>query len=114
MQTQRCERLTGFLVSRCLEQFSCTYRKAMKPALHNLSLDISSASVARLTGNADAAYINAAGACKVHAFKLKTGNATINATGASQVSITANKKLNAVAVGGSAIAYKGEAIVTRK
>ncbi len=75
----------------------------------NLNINMRGASVMRISGSADNAVIEASGACKLNGFGLKVDIAKVEASGASHITITANKDFNANASGGSSIQYKGEA-----
>ncbi len=76
-----------------------------------MNIDISGASVTRLTGSANNANIDASGACKVNGFELKVSNGKLEATGASNITISVSNELTADASGGSTIQYKGNATV---
>ncbi len=82
-----------------------------KLAVKDFKLDISGASVANLTGIADNAAIEASGAAKVNGYNFEVKNGNVQASGASQIKITVSKELNVNASGGSAIHYKGTALV---
>lgn len=75
-----------------------------------LDLDISGASVARLSGTAKDGLIDASGACKVNSYDLSIGTCKISSSGASNIKVTVTGELNADASGGSNIYYKGNGI----
>lgn len=72
------------------------------------NLDISGASVARISGAAKNALIDASGACKVNAYDLLAESSKTNASGASTIRISATKELSASASGGANIYYRGD------
>lgn len=76
----------------------------------NLSMGVSGASVIRLSGSAENANIEASGAVRINAFELQVDNAKFDVTGASHITISVNKQLNANASGGSTIQYRGNAV----
>lgn len=86
----------------------------MKGAIqvNNLNLHMSGASVTRLTGSVKTLTVDASGACKVNGFDLQADNVKVEVSGASHVTLTANKELSANASGGSSIQYRGEPAVT--
>ncbi len=76
----------------------------------NLTLDASGASVLRLSGAAENANIEASGAVRVNAFELQVENGKFDVSGASHITISVNKELNANASGGATIQYRGSAV----
>ena len=72
-----------------------------------LNLDVSGASVARLSGSATEGLINGSGACRVNSYDLSIDRCKVSSSGASSVRVTVNSELNADASGGSNIYYKG-------
>ena len=76
----------------------------------NLNMGISGASVARLTGTAESANVEASGAIRINGYDLKVDNAKFDISGASHITISVNKELSANASGGSTIQYKGDAV----
>ena len=80
--------------------------------LKNLTINISGASVVRLTGNAETATISANGAAKINGFDLQVDKGKFNLSGASHITISVNKELTANASGGSSIQYRGDALAT--
>jgi hypothetical protein len=79
--------------------------------VEKLRLDASGASEIKLYGKATNTSFDANGACNIKAYDLLTDMCKITATGASNVRITVNKELNAVATGGSTIFYKGTGLI---
>jgi hypothetical protein len=73
----------------------------------SLNLGVSGASVARLSGSASDASIDASGACKVNSYDLSIERCKATSSGASNIRVTVNRELNADASGGSNIYYKG-------
>ncbi|HEX8277551.1 MAG TPA: DUF2807 domain-containing protein, partial [Segetibacter sp.] len=75
-----------------------------------LNLDISGASVARLSGAVKNAIIDASGACDVKSYDLSIETCRASSSGASSIKVTVTGELNADASGGSNIYYKGQGI----
>ena len=82
--------------------------------LQNFDLDMSGASVVRLAGSVSEGTIDASGASKINSYDLSFRKLKVNASGASQIRITAKEELAADASGGSTIYYKGDAIADIK
>jgi hypothetical protein len=78
--------------------------------VRNLNMGISGASVARLTGTAESANIEASGAVRINGYDLKVDNGKFDISGASHITISVNKELSANASGGSTIQYKGDGV----
>ncbi len=76
----------------------------------NLNMGVSGASVVRLSGIAENAIIEASGAVRVNAFELQVDRGKFDVSGASHITISVNKELNANASGGSTLQYRGSAI----
>ncbi|HEU5166745.1 MAG TPA: head GIN domain-containing protein [Chitinophagaceae bacterium] len=76
-----------------------------------LRFDISGASDATISGNAAELSIDASGASDFKGFDMVTNYCTTEASGASSVSITVNKELNAKASGASSVRFKGEGLI---
>jgi hypothetical protein len=76
----------------------------------NFNLGISGASVVRLTGTVENANIDASGAARINAFDLNVENGKFDISGASHLTISVNKELNANASGGSSLQYRGTAV----
>jgi hypothetical protein len=79
--------------------------------LHELSIDQSGASDITINGSVAKLTLEASGASDTKGFELVTDNCSIHASGASDISITVNKELNAHASGASSINYKGEGVI---
>ncbi len=77
----------------------------------NLSVDINGASDITLSGNAASIKVDASGASDFKGFDLVTNFCEAKASGASSVSITVNKELNATASGASDVRFKGEGLI---
>jgi hypothetical protein len=75
--------------------------------LNALSLDQSGASDATINGIVGDLQVDVSGASETKGYELITDNCNAKATGASDISITVNKELNAHASGASSINYKG-------
>jgi len=76
-----------------------------------LTIDISGASDITLNGNAANVDIEASGASDFKGFEFITNFCDAKASGASSVSITVNKELNANASGASTVKFKGEGLI---
>jgi len=76
----------------------------------NLNMSVSGASVVRLSGTAENAIIEASGAVRVNAFELQVDKGKLDVSGASHITISVNKELNANASGGSTLQYRGNAV----
>lgn len=79
--------------------------------LEKFRLSASGASNVRVGGKADNLFMDASGACTIKAYELSADLCKIDASGASNIRITVNKELNAVASGGSTIYYKGTGLI---
>jgi Putative auto-transporter adhesin, head GIN domain len=77
----------------------------------NLSINISGASDITMSGNAANLKVEASGASDFKGFELVTNYCEARASGASSVSITVNKELNANASGASDVKFKGEGLI---
>ena len=80
-------------------------------AVTKLKISTSGASNMKISGTADNTEFDANGACSVKAYDLKTDMCKIDASGASNIRVTVNKELNAVASGGSTIYYRGTGLI---
>ncbi|HVX50701.1 MAG TPA: head GIN domain-containing protein [Chitinophagaceae bacterium] len=78
----------------------------------NIKFNLSGASQADISGKSDGLTIEATGASEFKGFSLMTESCKAEASGASTINITVNKKLDAQASGASSIGYKGEAVIT--
>lgn len=76
-----------------------------------LTMDISGASDATILGAAATLNIEASGASDFKGYELVTNYCDAKASGASSVSITVNKELNANASGASSVRFKGEGLI---
>lgn len=76
-----------------------------------LSIDVSGASDMTLTGNATNLDVEASGASDFKGFEFTTSFCNAHASGASSVSVTVNKELNATASGASSVKFKGEGLI---
>jgi hypothetical protein len=79
--------------------------------LNELAIDQSGASDVTINGIAGTLTIEASGASDTKGYDLVTDNCSVHASGASGISITVNKELNAHASGASSINYKGEGVI---
>jgi hypothetical protein len=76
-----------------------------------VKLEASGASSLELSGSLDVLSMEVSGASSVKAFSLTVANCSIDASGASAVSITATSALKMEASGASSIGYKGTAAI---
>lgn len=76
-----------------------------------LTMDLSGASDVNISGTASVVNIESSGASDVKAYGLVTDVCTAKASGASDVSITVNKEMNAHASGASDISFKGQGVI---
>lgn len=76
-----------------------------------LVVTLSGASNITLSGTAETAKIEASGASDFKGFDLLTSFCDAKASGASSVSITVQKELNASASGASSVHFKGEGLI---
>jgi Putative auto-transporter adhesin, head GIN domain len=79
--------------------------------LNQLALNQSGASDVSINGMVNVLTIRATGASDVKGFDLISDTCTAQASGASDISISVNKELNAHASGASSINYKGDAVI---
>jgi len=77
----------------------------------NLKVDLNGASDITLSGDAANLKVDASGASDFKGFELVTNYCEAKASGASSVSITVNKELNANASGASDVRFKGEGLI---
>lgn len=80
--------------------------------LQELSLNQSGSSDSHISGRADSVNILVSGASDVKGYDLITEYCEANASGASDIQLTVNKEINAVASGSSDIVYKGSATIS--
>ena len=81
--------------------------------LETLRVDATGSSDIYLQGHAAAARIRLSGSSDVKSFDFDADVVDIDASGSSDVNITANKELRVKASGSSDVIYKGNALVTR-
>ena len=74
-----------------------------------LSIDFSGASEIKLTGNANSFTISLSGASELSASALKTKNAKLDISGASEVNINVSEKIEGSLSGASSVHVKGGA-----
>lgn len=77
--------------------------------LQELSINQSGSSDSQISGRADKVSILVSGASDVKGYDLITDYCEANASGASDIQLTVNKEINAIASGSSDISYKGTA-----
>lgn len=80
--------------------------------LQELSLNQSGSSDSQISGRADKINILISGASDVKGYDLITDYCEANASGASDIQLTVNKEINAIASGSSDINYRGSATVS--
>ncbi len=78
----------------------------------DLKFVLSGASQANIEGASSDMYVDASGASDFKGYGFQTESCRAEASGASSIDITVNKKLDAEASGASSIGYKGEAVIT--
>ncbi len=78
----------------------------------NITIDCSGASNVELTGNVDDLAIECSGASDAKLYNLNAKGATIQASGASEVSVNVSQLLKMTASGASSIHYRGDAKIT--
>jgi hypothetical protein len=79
--------------------------------LNTLMIDQSGASDVTINGMVSSLTISASGASDTKGYDLVSDNCSAQASGASDISVTVNKELNAHASGASSINYKGEGVI---
>jgi hypothetical protein len=77
----------------------------------NLTMDLSGASDAKLSGTAAEMKIDASGASSFKGFDFSVDICNAEASGASDIKITVNKELSANASGASDVNYKGGGVI---
>ncbi|MHA4810520.1 head GIN domain-containing protein [Flavitalea flava] len=82
-----------------------------KVAIRDLSIVQSGGSDLFLSGTASILSVHASGGSDLHGYDLLTSECHVEASGGSDVNITANKELSVHASGGSDVFYKGEAVM---
>lgn len=88
-----------------------TVKAALKVA--ELKAELSGASKGLLTGTAESAKIECNGASDLSAYKLNIANASIEASGASDIKVSVTGDLRADASGASSIRYKGNGVASK-
>lgn len=78
----------------------------------SLSFDISGASVAEISGSTNSLYVESSGASSFRGYDLTSEKCKTHASGASGISVTVSRELEAEATGASTIGYKGDAVIT--
>jgi hypothetical protein len=83
-----------------------------KVDVDDLKAGASGGSDVHISGSAKKVDIHASGGSDFRGFDLVVENCTVDASGGSDISITANKELNVETSGGSDVHYKGTAVIT--
>ncbi len=78
----------------------------------DIRFNLSGASQANVDGVSNGLKIEVSGASDFKGYGFASENCRVEASGASSVSITVNKKLDAQASGASSVGYKGDAVIT--
>jgi hypothetical protein len=78
---------------------------------NEMNVDISGASDVDITGTVASLHVEASGASDFKGYDLQAENCWASASGASDIKITVNKELTAVASGASSVHYHGSAVV---
>jgi hypothetical protein len=79
--------------------------------LNSLSIDQTGASDVTIKGIVGSLSIAASGASDTKGFELVTEKCSVQASGASDISITVNKELDARVSGASSVNYRGDAVI---
>ena len=77
-----------------------------------ISFNLSGASQVNVDGTSTGLSIEVSGASDFKGYGFQTENCRAEASGASSIDITVNKKLDAQASGASSIGYKGDGVIT--
>lgn len=77
-----------------------------------VKFNLSGASQVNLEGSAGGLNVEVSGASDFKGYGFAVENCRVEASGASSVNITVNKKLDAQASGASSVGYKGDAVIT--
>jgi len=88
---------------------ACDFKGMVK--LNTLKLNLSGASDVKISGTANKVDIVSSGASDFKGYELVTDICNLNVSGASDVNITVNKELNALASGASNVHFKGTALI---
>lgn len=88
---------------------ACDFAGMVK--VNTLSISLSGASDVRISGTAKTVDIISSGASDVKGYDLVTDVCNANASGASDINITVNSQLNALASGASNVYFKGTALI---
>ena len=88
---------------------ACDFTGMVK--VNALKLNLSGASDVRISGTANTVDIISSGASDVKGYDLVTNVCNANASGASDINITVNSQLNALASGASNVYFKGTAFI---
>jgi len=88
------------------------FKQTTIKASGDVKFNLSGASQANIDGGSSGLKIEVSGASDFKGYGFTTENCRVEASGASSVSITVNKKLDAQASGASSVGYKGEAVIT--
>ncbi len=84
-----------------------------KVAVGSLAIDQSGGSDVHMSGHAATISISASGGSDFGGYDLISDKCTINASGGSDINITANKEISAEASGASDVSWKGNATVKK-
>jgi Putative auto-transporter adhesin, head GIN domain len=88
---------------------ACDFRGMVK--LNTLKLNLSGASDVHISGTANTVDIVSSGASDFKGYELVTDICNVNVSGASDVNITVNKELTALASGASNVYFKGTGLI---
>jgi hypothetical protein len=86
----------------------------MQVKLSKFTSELSGASTLKLTGDVARFETQSSGASKILCFDLKTEEAKLDISGASNAEISADKELNIEASGASTVEYRGNANINQK
>jgi hypothetical protein len=103
--------VTGFNSEKLDIEVSGASSSTFNVNAKNLSLDCSGASSLKIVGDGQTMNTDISGASNINAFEFKVANATVEASGASDVKVFVTGKIVADASGASSVRYKGGASV---
>lgn len=80
----------------------------------NLTMDLSGASIANISGSASIFDVEASGASVFKHYGFEAQSLKANISGASNISLTVNEEIDIEASGASVLNYKGPAVITHQ
>lgn len=107
--------ITGFTnLSELSIELSEASKAEFSGEVSRMVVDLSGASTLQLSGRGTALLVGLSGASNLQAFPYPVGDATVNASGASNVSLSVSDALVADASGASTIRYRGTPTVRQR